>query len=382
MRVAIVHDYIKEYGGAERVLEELHKLYPEAPIYTSIYAPEYLGPHQWSFQQMIIKTSFLNLIPYREKLISVLRILSPFAFMSLNLSKFDVVIVSQTGAYFPNLVRTRSTSSGREGSAKLICYTHTPPRYLYGYMTARESSGFVKFLSHIVFHFLRMVDYKASENVDEFIANSEEIRSRIEKFYRRKATVIYPPVDTSIKYEVSSIKYKKGYYLAGGRLARAKGMSIIIEAFLENGKTLKIFGRGFAGFEEELRSKIKDKRSKIEFLGEITDEERSKLMEEAKAYVFASYDEDFGITPVEAMSVGTPVIAYRSGGVRETVIDGKTGIFFDENTPEALNSAIKKFESASWRTKFSQEACRRQAQKFSTEIFDKKIINLLKSIVD
>ncbi len=366
MRIAIVHDYIKEYGGAERVLEELHKLFPEAPIYTSIYAPEYLGPHVWAFRQMNIKTSFLNLIPYREKLISIFRLLSPFAFWSFDLSKFDIVIVSQTGAYFPNLVQ-----KGR--STKIITYTHTPPRYLYGYMTAREwrENPFVNFFAQIANHFLRLLDFKAAQNVDFFIANSEEIRARIKKFYRREAVVINPPVDTNLKLKTEN--KKRDYYLAGGRLARAKGIDIIVEAFNENGKKLKIFGKGFAGFDEEL---LRTAKKNIEFVGEVSDHERSKLMVSAKAYVFASFDEDFGITPVESMAVGTPVIAYRSGGVKETVIEGKTGMFFDENTPGAINLAIKIFES----TKINPDACRKQAQKFSAENFDKKILDFVRNI--
>ncbi len=358
MKIAIVHDYIKEYGGAERVLEELHELFPEAPIFTSIFAPEFLGPHGASFVKMNVRASFLNLIPYREKLISVFRLLSPFAFWSFVLDDFDVIIVSQTGAYFPNL-----TQKGPK--TKLICYTHTPPRYLYGYMTAREwkKDHLMNFFGTITNHFLRLLDFKASENVDYFIANSEEIKARIQKFYRKDAVVINPPVD--IPESPTKVK-KQNYYLTGGRLARAKGTDIIIKAFNENGKKLKIFGKGFAGFDEELR---KIAKSNIEFVGEVTDDARSRLMTEAKAYVFASFDEDFGITPVEAQAVGTPVIAYKSGGVKETVVDGKTGIFFDENTPESLNSAIKKFEAS----KFSSEVCRHQAQKFSSEIFDKKI---------
>src|SRR3989344_1062873 len=356
MRIAMVHDYIKEYGGAERVLEELHKLFPEAPIFTSIYAPEYLGPHQWVFRQMRIKTSFLQWIPYKEKLISIFRFISPLSFLSFDLSKFDVIIVSQTGAYFPNLVR--------KGRAKLVCYTHTPPRYLYGYMTAREwqKDTLMRIFGSIANHFLRMVDFKASENVDYFIANSEEVRVRIQKFYRKDAVVINPPVSLStpeVKAAPTSGVKKKEYYLAGGRLARAKGI---------------------AGFDEELKSMA---GKNIEFLGEVTDIERQELMANAKAYVFASFDEDFGITPVEAMAAGTPFIAYRSGGVRETVVDPSTssgqvatGIFFDENTPDAINEAIKKFEKA----KISSDECRKQAEKFSSEVFDKKILDFVNSL--
>src|SRR3990167_1175654 len=360
MKIAIVHDYIKEFGGAERVLEVLIKLYPEADVYTSLYAPEFLGPHEDRFKNYNIHTTWLNSIPGKEKLISPLRLLSPFAFKSLNLRKYDVVIVSQTGAYFPNLVRHKK--------GKLICFTHTPPRYLYGYKTARDISKntFLKAASSLAFHVLRMVDYESSKNVDTFIANSEEVASRIRKFYRRDATVIYPPVSIP---EVVANSYQltdSSYYLAGGRLARAKGIDVIVKAFNKNGLSLKIFGKGFAGFEEELKSKIKNQKSKIEFVGEVNDEEKFELMAKAKAFVFASFDEDFGITPVDAMGVGTPVIAYRSGGVKETVIDGKTGVFFDENTPESLNLAISKFETLRQaQGKKIADDCVERAEKFS-----------------
>ena len=375
LKVAIVHDYIKEFGGAERVLEELIKLYPDADVYTSLYAPEYLGPHRKRFENYNIKTTWLNSIPGRQKLISPLRLLSPFAFKNLDLHKYDVIIVSQTGAYFPNLVK-KGPSTGSGHSAKLICYTHTPPRYLYGYKTARNlKNPLLKAFSSVAFHILRMVDFAASKNVDTFIANSEEVKARIEKFYRRDATVIYPPVkipntvSLSTNYQLPTTNY----YLAGGRLARAKGMDIIVKAFNKNGLSLKIFGKGFAGFEEELRRLA---HKNIEFVGEVTDEEKFELMAKAKAFIFASFDEDFGITPVEAMGVGTPVIAFRSGGVKETVIDGKTGIFYDENTPESLNNAIKRFDGL----KINADDCIQRAEKFSEKEFDKKIRSLLQQV--
>lgn len=365
MKIAIIHDYIKEYGGAERVLEELSALYPDAPIYTSIYAPEFLGSHHWNFKKMKIHTSFLNLIPFREKLISPLRLLSPFAFMSFDLSKYDVIIVSQTGAYFPNLVR--------KGKGKVIAYTHTPPRYLYGYKTAREwkNNPFFLVIGEIANHFLRMVDYHASKNVDYFIANSEEVASRIEKFYRRDSVVINPPID--VQTAVRSAK-KEYFYLTGGRLARAKGIDVIIEAFNKNKKKLKIFGKGFAGFEDELRTKAKEN---IEFVGEVSDVEKMNLMAGAKAFVFASFDEDFGITPVESMSVGTPVIAYKSGGVKETVADNVTGLFYQPNTSDAINSAINKFE----KMKFDEKTIVNQANEFASKNFDTKIRSFISKIV-
>lgn len=373
MKVAIVHDYIKEYGGAERVLEELLKIYPDAHIYTSVYIPKYLGPHKDRFKKYKIHTSFLQSIPFKAKLISPLRLLAPFAFMSMNLSAYDHIIVSQTGAYFPNLVK--------KGNAKLICYTHTPPRYLYGYMTARDwkSNKFKYIVGSIMNHFLRIVDFYASKNVDIFIANSQEVAMRIQKFYRKDAIVIYPPVEiSSMNQAVGSKKEKThntnyiihdtDFYLTGGRLAKAKGIDVTIDAFLKNKKNLKVFGKGFAGFEEKLIAAAK-KHSNIEFMGEVTDEEKLILMKEAKAFVFSAYDEDFGITPVEAMGVGTPVIAFKSGGVKETVIDNKTGVFYEPNTPNALNNAINDFE----KLKIKPEDCITQAKNFSPEAFDKKI---------
>lgn len=356
MKVALVHDYIKEYGGAERVLEELVKVFPESIIYTTLYLPNYLGPHRKRFEKFRIRTSFFQRIPYKEKLISPLRLLSPLAFKSFDLSGYDLIIVSQTGAYFPNLVN--------KGSKKLITYTHTPPRYLYGYKTAREwkNNLILRLLGEIANHFLRVIDYRSSKNVDYFIANSEEVKERIKKFYRRDSVVINPPVDLPL-YDK---KIKLDYYLTGGRLARAKGIDIIIEAFNRNGKRLKIFGKGFAGFEEELR---KDAKGNIEFVGEISDEEKIRLMAESKAFIFASYDEDFGITPVESLSLGTPVVAFKSGGVVETVREGVTGIFFNENTPQAINEAINKFE----KKKFDKKELIRDTQMYAAKNFDKKI---------
>lgn len=378
MRVALVHDYLKEYGGAEKVLEALHELYPEAPIYTSVYLYSYLGPHKKRFEKYTIKTSFLQSIPFNAKLISLFRLLSPFVFKNFDLSNYDVIIVSQTGAYFPYLVR--------KGKAQLICYTHTPPRYLYGYKTAREwkNNKIFLVLGEVANHFLRIVDFKASQNVDQFIANSEEVRARIKKFYRSEAIVIYPPAYSSSKAKRSrevlhqdssrqARTIREEYYVTGGRLARAKGLDIIVKAFNENGKMLKIFGKGFAGHEEELKVLAK---KNIEFVGEVDEEKKFELLANAKAFVFASFDEDFGITPVEAQSVGTPVIAFKSGGVQETVIDGKTGVFFDINTPENLNKAIEKFE----RSKLDSKDCIKQAQKFSKERFKEQIKKIVLSV--
>ena len=366
MKVALVHDYIKEYGGAERVLEALSEIYPEAPIYTTVYLPSYLGPHRERFKKLNIKTSWAQYLPFKAKLISPLRIISPLIFRSFDLSNFDVVIVSQTGAYIPNSIK--------KGKAKQITYCHTPPRYLYGYATAREwkKNIFFRVLGEAANHFLRIVDYNASQNVDYFIANSQNVRKRIQKFYRKDATVIYPPVVVDSKFKIQNSKLPKDeYFLAGGRLARPKHIDLIVDTFAKNGKHLKVFGKAFAGYGEELKKKTK---GNIEFLGEVTDEEKYQLMQSAKAFVFASEDEDFGITPVEAESLGTAVIAFASGGTLESVVDGKTGIFFSALTLDSLSKAVEKFNEL----KLNKKDIVKQGSKFSESIFKSKIKEFVK----
>lgn len=371
MKVALVHDYIKEYGGAERVLEVLHEIWPDAPVFTTVYLPEFLGPHKERFKTWDIRTSLAQNIPFRERLISPLRLLSPFLFKQFDFSKFDVVIVSATGAYFPNMIKIKSANHNRQNITH-ICYCHTPPRYLYGYATAREWKNKIIFriLGELANHFLRLVDFKAAQNVDFFIANSEEVKGRIKKFYRRDSVVIYPPVDLM---KISTKDSRQSYYLAGGRLARAKNTDLIVKACEEMGVSLKVFGRGFGGNDLLQGSKLKVQNSNIDFIGEVTDEEKLELMKNAKAYIFASVDEDFGITPVEAMSVGTPIIAYRSGGVKETVIDKKTGLFFDDLTVDCLIKAIKQFNNIT----INPDVCIKQAEKFSKERFKKMITDFV-----
>lgn len=363
MKVALVHDYIKEYGGAERVLETLHEIWPKAPVFTTVYLPKFLGPHKERFSKWDIRTSFLQLIPFKGKLISPFRIIAPRIFKSWNFSRYDVVIVSATGAYTPNLIN--------KGKAVQISYCHTPPRYLYGYPTARnwKNNVIVRIFGEIANHFLRMTDFEAAQNVDYFIANSKEVAARIEKFYRRDSTVIYPPVEIPVTGQSSAIKYR-GYYVTGGRLARPKRIDLAVKVCTKLKLPLKVFGKEFAGYGEELR---KMAGPTVEFLGEISDEEKFRLMAGAKAFIFPAEFEDFGITPVEAMAVGTPVIALRSGGVKESIIEGKTGVFFDEPTVESLASAVSKLE----RSKIKSEDCIAQAKKFSKERFIREIKNFV-----
>ena len=372
-KIALVQDYIKEFGGAEAVLEVLSDIFPQAPIYTSIYKPEYLGPHQSRLQKKWanrIHQSFFQYIPFAHKIISPLRLLSPLAFKSFDFSKFDLIITSATGAYFPNSLSKKS--------AKLVCYCHTPPRYLYGLPTARKftQNRIIKFLVDIINHFLRLSDFIYSQNVDQYIANSRTTAARIKKFYRRNSIIINPPVNLpKIKPALSreGARRAEGFFLAGGRLARAKRFDIAIQACNQLNLKLKIFGRDFANTLAELK---KISGPTIEFIGEINQEEKAKLYQNAQAFIFSADQEDFGIVPVESMAYGCPVIAYRSGGVTETVVDGKTGVFFDQLTADSCVNAIKKFQ----KLKINSSDCISRAADFSTEKFISKIKKLISTI--
>jgi len=357
MKIALVHDYLKEYGGAERVLEALREVWPEAPIFTLVYSPRHLGPHQDRLKKWNVKPLIPQWFYPATKLISPLRLLAPIFFRNLDLSGYDAVLVSATGAYNPNLIKTKKGSS--------FCYCHTPPRYLYGLPTAREwkKHWYFRIPAEIVNHFLRLVDFKAAQKVDYFIANSQNTASRITKFYRRESEVIYPPVDVKNNLQKDS---KTNYFLAGGRLARPKRVDIAIKACNELKLPLKVYGRAFAGYGEELEALA---GPTVEFLGEITDEKKDELYKNCKAYIFPAEEEDFGISPVEALSFGKPVIALRQGGVLETVLEGKTGEFFDHPKTESLVKILKNFKAS----KYKSEDCYLQAKKFSKERFQKEI---------
>lgn len=375
-RIAIVQDYIKEFGGAESVLESLSEIFPDAPIFTTLYKPQCLGPHQDRLQKKWenrIHQSFFQYIPFAHKIISPLRLLSPLAFKSFDFSDFDIIITSATGAYFPNLIN--------KNNAKLICYCHTPPRYLYGLPTARNftKNKIIYALMQILNHYLRLVDFKSAQNVNQFIANSQTTADRIKKFYRRDAIVINPPVDIQKiispfhQGETSSLRETEGFYLTGGRLARAKRYDIAILACNQLNLNLKIFGRDFANSLADLKSIA---GPTIEFLGEIDQDQKAELYSNAKGFIFCSDNEDFGIVPVESMAYGCPVVAYKSGGTTETVIDGKTGVFFDKLTPASCASAIQKLQ----KLKINPKDCIVRAQDFSKEKFVSKIKKLISEI--
>jgi glycosyltransferase involved in cell wall biosynthesis len=369
MKVAIVHDYIKEYGGAERVLEALCEAYPTAPIYTAFYKKD--SPAWERFAHKKIIPSWAQYIPFfATKLHSPLRFLAPLIWGSFDFSKYDVVITSASWYVTKGVLNRNPSHKSIE-----ICYCHTPPRWLYGYKTSVEWQRFwpVKIYGIIVGHFMRIYDFNAAQCVDYFIANSKEVQARIKKFYRRDAVVIYPPVSLKIRDAKNGMK-KDDYYFIVARIVGGKGLELAVETATKLHIRLKIAGAP-AGYYTGHKQLQQDATENIEFLGKVTDEELVKLYSQAKAFLALATDEDFGITPVEAMLCGTPVIAYFGGGYKETVIEGKTGVFFTESTVGSLTQAIKKFE----KMKFDPKVCQKQAEKFSKERFIKEIKDFVSS---
>lgn len=373
LKIAIVHDYIKEFGGAERVLEALCEIYPEAPIYTAFCDKSSTAYERFKNRKII--QSWAAQIPFFPKLASPLRFLTPLIWGSFNFSDYDLVI-SSASWYVTKGFGTNQSLEGRKPVE--ICYCHTPPRWLYGYNTSINFQKFliVRLYAKIVGSFIRNYDFKRAQKVNYFIANSKEVQARIKKFYQRDSTVIYPPVSLSdVRFKTKDLG--KDYYFIVSRIVGAKGLDLAVEAAVKEGFSLKIAGSpaGYYFEHDKLLKKAEDDnperkpKGKVEFLGQVTDEELAKLYKGAKAFLALAKDEDFGITPVEAMLSGTPVIAFNGGGYKETVIDGKTGILFNDYSVNGLIEAIKKFEKA----KINSKDCIEQAQKFSKERFKKEI---------
>ena len=356
-RVALVHDYLVEYGGAERVIEALHQIYPDAPLFTAFVDQKNLGSEWQKFADWDIRTSWLTKIPGHKKLFSPLRFLAPALFRSFDLTGYDLII-SSTNAYFAKAIK-------KPAGAIHICYCHTPARSLWGYttMTNWKKNPLINFFGQIINHYLRMVDVEvARNNVDYFIANSRETQRRIKKFYRLDSTVIYPPVDIPAK--APKPENAGQYYLFVGRLALTKHPELAITACNQLKLPLKVVGTGKT--LDQLRHLA---GPTVQLLGFVPDAQLAQLYQNATALICPAEDEDFGIVPVEAMGQGLPVIAHRSGGPLETIIDGKTGVFFDRLETTALVEALRQFSQ----TKFDRQVIYRHAHQFSSQQFDSKI---------
>lgn len=348
MKVALVHDHLIQNGGAERVLSALQAMWPEAPTYTLAYDKAHMAPE---FGHRDIRTSFLQRLPGGLRHMRWFLPLMPTATESYDLSQYDVVISSSSAFAKGVITSPRSVH---------ICYCHTPTRYLWedtlSYLGELRAPGFAKLLLPMFLSYLRTWDRMAAERVDKFIANSETVQRRIAKYYRSASTVITPPVDTD-RFALSS--NPKNYYLVGGRLVDYKRYDIVVEAFTKLGVPLKVFGSGPA--EKELRRLA---GPNVEFLGRVSDDERARLFADAIAFLHP-HEEDFGITAIESMAAGRPVIAYRRGGATETVVDGVTGVFFDEQSWEELADTVLHFNVSA----FNPEKIRAHAEQFSTANF-------------
>ncbi len=369
MKVALVHDYLREYGGAERVLEALHDIFPDAPVYTFYINLETMGENGKRFKNWDIRPSWFQKFPYANKLLSPFRIFGPMGFESFDLSEFDLVISSSSATHLAKAVITKPETLH-------LSYIHTPPRFLYGYVTSfnYKKKLYTRIGGEIINHIMRIYDFEVSQRPDILIANSENIKSRIKKFYRRDSVVIYPPVDLS---EIKLQKKKEDFYLVLNRLVRGKGTEMIVEAASKLGIPLKVAGTG-----PELENLKKKASKNIQFLGWVSDSQRVKLLQDAKALIVGSEDEDFGITSIEAQAAGTPVIAPASGGFLETVIDGKTGLLYGGagmiNT-ESLVKALEKFSAKGGPASgWDAEILRKNAEKFEVEKFKKQILELVK----
>ncbi len=352
MRIALVHDYLREFGGAEKVLQVLTEMFPQATIYTAFCTPNSTAAKAFTGKKII--TSWMQWIPGLDLLYSPLRFLIPWIWGSFDFSNYDLIITSASWYITKGL--------GKKFSVPEICYCHTPPRWLYGYPTSINLQKYwpVRIYALIVGHFLRIYDFNQAQKVDQFIANSQEVAMRIKKFYRREAKVIYPPVDMP---EVKTI-LRGDYYLLLSRLAGGKGIELAIEAAKYGKFKLKIAGEaaGYGGVRG------------VESLGRVSDTEKAQLMASARGFLALEQAPDFGMTPVESMAMGTPVIAFNGGGYKESVIDGKTGVSFDDYSVEGLVKAINRFNKLKW----DKQIIQKHAQKFSKERFKKEMLELVR----
>ncbi len=367
MKVALVHDQLREFGGAERVLVSLKKIFPTADVYTTTFDLNSLGSHKQLIKDWKINVSWFGRIPFLNRFYSPFRFLTPLIWESFDFSKYDLVI-SSSGSWMSKGIKTKKPTIH-------ISYIHHPPRYLYGYETAIEWQKyfFIKIYGYIVNHFLRIWDFTSTQRADFLVANSQETKKRIEKFYRRDSTVIYPPVSIPEKPVNPLTREPNNYFLTVSRLARAKHIDVLIKAANKSKFKLKIVG---SGRDEERLKQLAGPT--VEFLGNLTDKELKKTCLNAKGFLFASRDEEFGIAVVEAMGYGLPVIAYRSGGLPEYVINGKNGYLFDKLEESSLNEKVSELTSLTKEEYLEmRKEARKTAERFSEERFKESILNFV-----
>lgn len=358
LKIALVADWMTNFAGAEQVLLSLSELFPNSPIYTSVYVPEKMR----QFSEKEVKTTFLQKIPIFYKKHQFLLKWMPLAFESLDLSDFDIV-VSSSHACSKGVITKPETMH--------ICYCHTPMRVawddFHSYIKRYNINPLIKKLIPGMLTDLRIWDRLAADRVDFFVANSKFIKNRIQKYYRREAEVIYPPVKIN---DFSVIKNpSRDYYLAVGRLVPNKNMDLLVETFNETGDKLLIVGDGI-----DFKSLQKKAAKNVSLLGSVDFKSLVELYQNCEAFLMPQ-EEDFGIAPLEAMACGRPVIAFAGGGALETVIENRTGIFFSKQEKESLKDAINRFKKLD----FAPHLIREHAEQFSEERFKKEIKKFIKA---
>ncbi len=350
MKVALVCSWLNQYGGAERVLEVLKNMYPDAPVYTSIYWPEAMPP---SYRRWDIRTSFMNALPLAKRYHQAFLPAYPLAFERFDLSEYDVVISNSSA--FCQGVRTGPNTMH-------ICYCLTPARFLWDYdqYILKEKVGpLLRTVLPLMISRLRSWDANAARGVDRFVAISQVVASRIQSYYGRQADVIYPTIDTSAFKPGEEID---DYFLIVSRLIPYKQIDLAVKAFNQTGLPLRIVGDG--RFRPALQAMA---GPNVQFLGRVSDAESKQLYSRCRAFIFPG-EEDFGLTPVEAQASGRPVIAFGRGGALETVVEGETGEFFSEADPAALAELLLRFDHR----KYDPAMIRRNAEKFDVKSFQQQ----------
>jgi glycosyltransferase involved in cell wall biosynthesis len=363
LKVALVYDRVNKFGGAERVLLSLHKIFPEAPLYTLVYEP---SKAPWAKTFTIIP-SFFNQIPFVRNKHEWLTLVAPLGFESFNFNDFDLVI---------SITSTDAKAIITKPGTLHACYCLTPTRYLWNLAdTYSHNPGFkiLDWLVRPIFHLfkkgLQKRDLVFASRPDEYITIANVVKDRVKKYYNRDSLVVYPGINFNFW---SAIKNGLGeYYLLVSRLVPYKKADLVVETFNRLGKPLKVVGIGSQ--LDKLKSIAKNN---IEFLGAVDDEQLRSLYANAKALIFPQ-EEDFGLVPLEAQAAGTPVIAYDQGGANETVIGGKTGIFFKEQSIESLKTAVVDFENQ----KYKAEDCQENAKQFDELLFSYNFRQALETLI-
>ncbi len=368
MKVALVHDYLNQYGGAERVLQAFCEIFPDAPIYTLVYDAKLTG---YAFYGRNVKTSFLQKVPLAASQHRYFPIFMPYAIEQFDLSDYDLVI-SDSGSYAKGVIT--------KPSALHISYCHTPHRYVWdnSHRLIEEFGypGFVKIFGPMFTTYVRLWDEQAAGRVDAFIANSEFVQRRIKKYYHRDSQVIYPPVDCDKFYVADQPKAgrpRADYFLMVGRLVPYKKFGLAVRAFNKIGLKLKIIGDGPERKNlQKIAHSTSSGRANIEFLDLISEQRLPEYYADAQALIFPQ-EEDFGVVAVESMASGSPVIAYRAGGALEIIKEGEDGIFFNEQTEESLIAAVQKFQTM----EFDPQLIREHAKRFDEGRFKVEIKNFV-----